>query len=182
MGQYYRGVILKKNHELAEQPVIAAFSPYKFNNGAKLMGHSYIGNAYVNAYVQLLSMNGPFYGMPFAWIGDYANVKDKDYYRCGTDVEEETLEKYGDVALQEKTYEYMLNFSKKKYVCIEKYNPKKWQIHPLPLLTAVGNQLGNGDYYGTDEDKVGEWAFDRIGFSDVIPNGFTKMEICFKEK
>ena len=182
MGQYYRGVILKKNHKLAKYPVIAALSPYKFDNGAKLMEHSYIGNTYVNAYVQLLSINGPFYGMPFAWAGDYANnIKGKSYYDNATNVEKETLEKYHDIVFMEKAYKFMLNFSKKKYVCIETYNPEKWQIHPLPLLTAIGNQLGNGDYYGINEDKVGMWAFDRIGFSDVIPNGFTKMEIYFEE-
>ena len=34
--------------------------------------------------------------------------------------------------------------------------------HPLPLLTAVGNGLGGGDYWGVNKEQVGAWAFDTL--------------------
>ena len=46
-------------------------------------------------------------------------------------------------------------------------------IHPLPLLTSVGNGRGGGDYRGTLQDEVGTWAGDLIETQDVKPNGYT---------
>jgi hypothetical protein len=38
-------------------------------------------------------------------------------------------------------------------------------VHPLPLLTCSGNGRGGGDYC-LDDERVGIWAFDRIGITD----------------
>lgn len=79
-------------------------------------------------------------------------------------------------------YEYILNFDKKCFVRI----PKKTNnlvIHPLPLLCADGNQRGGGDYYGTNEELVGLWAYDRIGVGNEIPSDFkTELIVTFKER
>lgn len=61
MGQYFRGAVLKKNHKLAKEPVLFALSPSKFGNLSKLMEHSYIGNAYVNAYMQEISYEDGYF-------------------------------------------------------------------------------------------------------------------------
>lgn len=72
MGQYYRGAVLgitanKKKKFIVKQ----AFSPYRYDNGAKLMEHSYVGNYYVKRYEYELA--NEFNGYPFVWIGDYAD-------------------------------------------------------------------------------------------------------------
>lgn len=166
MGQYFRGAVLKKNHKLAKEPVLFALSPYKFGTGAKLMEHSYIGNTYVNAYMQEISdEDGYFFEYPFVWVGDYADgINSKEYYFHAREIEDESYIKYGKTfkAYDFKHYKYLINFSKKEYVVIPKMKPQVWQVHPLPLLTAYGNGRGNGDYLVKNE-YVGRWAFDRIG-------------------
>jgi hypothetical protein len=60
---------------------------------------------------------------------------------------------------------------------------ENWDIHPLPLLCADGNQRGGGDYYGANEDLVGSWAYDRIGIDNEIPKGITtELVVTFKER
>ena len=54
---------------------------------------------------------------------------------------------------------------------------------PLPLLTACGNGLGNGDYEGKScIEDVGTWAFHRIEYTDRIPEGYSEKEYCFFEE
>ena len=183
MGQYFRGAVLKKNHKLAKQPVLFALRPSEFNNLAKLMEHSYIGNHYVNAYMEMISdVDGMYFGYPFVWVGDYAdNVKDKDYYNFANIATNKYIG-YSDKLKGIKEYKYLVNFSKKEYVIIPKYNPAIWQMHPLSLLTASGNGRGNGDYYGPDEDNVGRWAVDRIGAtnSESWLQGMKEIKIGFE--
>ena len=71
MGQYYRPCVLKKNWKTANNPVLASLLCYDFDNGAKLMEHSYIGNWLVRSMEYLLA--NQFKGMPFVWVGDYAD-------------------------------------------------------------------------------------------------------------
>lgn len=183
MGQYFRGAVLKKNHKLAKQPVLFALRPSEFNNTAKLMEHSHIGNHYVNAYMEMISdADGIYFGYPFVWVGDYAdNVKDKDYYNFANIATNKYIG-YSDKLKGVKEYKYLVNFSKKEYVIIPKYKPAIWQLHPLSLLTAYGNGRGNGDYYGADEENVGRWAFNRIGAtnSESWLQGMKEIEIGFE--
>lgn len=79
------------------------------------------------------------------------------------------------------TYKYIINFDKKVAVEIPEYDENTWDIHPLPLLCASGNGRGGGDYHGINEDMVGKWAYDRIGMSNELPDGFKLIEIVFKE-
>lgn len=86
-------------------------------------------------------------------------------------------------------YDFIINFDKKQFVRIPKMSNKKDKygypertIHPLPLLCASGNQQGSGDYYGTDEQYVGIWAYDRIGVDNEIPENFTEVVVNFKER
>lgn len=57
-------------------------------------------------------------------------------------------------------------------------------VHPLPLLTACGNDRGGGDYY---EDhpcygKVGLWAFDLLEYAAKVPKGYEKVTFQFTEQ
>ena len=51
-----------------------------------------------------------------------------------------------------------------------------WTIHPLPILTCIGNGRGGGDYYGTNMDMVGAWAMDRITFTEEWPVAYREVE------
>lgn len=57
-------------------------------------------------------------------------------------------------------------------------------VHPLPLLTACGNNRGGGDYHEKypDFDLVGIWAFDLIEFANYKPVGFTERVVGFTEQ
>ena len=74
MGQYYNCVVLKKDWKETNKPVRAALSPYDFNNGAKLMEHSYVHSKYVNAFMYLVhELDTDRSGLPCVWCGDYAD-------------------------------------------------------------------------------------------------------------
>jgi hypothetical protein len=174
------------------------------------MEHSYIGNTYVRSIEWHLA--NEFYGYPFVWVGDYAdavetrNGKAEDIYTCANkfiykDYDSDSYEKstrYKNFV--ESTpkmwdgvgkfnpyqgipyFRYLVNFTKKEYCVIPKYNPNKWLIHPLPLLTCFGNGRGCGDYHKLEE-RVGSWAFDCIGITNDKKEivGFTEIDGNFEE-
>ena len=200
MGQYYNAVVLKTNWKLAINPVKASVKCYDCdNNGAKIMEHCYVKNAYVRVMEFLLA--NAFKGHPFVWCGDYA---DKVETKTGThdiytDASHFIYKDYDDPRDYGKSkqykalmatipsredipvYRYIVNYTKKQYCIIPKYNEKKWQVHPLPLLTSSGNGRGGGDYR-LDDDRVGSWAFDRIGVTNdrAEIKGFKQISGFFK--
>ena len=75
MGQYYRCIVLKKDWKETKKPILAALSPYDFDNGAKLMEHSYVRNNYVSAFMHLVhELDKDRSGLPCVWGGDYADT------------------------------------------------------------------------------------------------------------
>lgn len=56
-------------------------------------------------------------------------------------------------------------------------------IYPLPLLIAVGNGQGGGDYFGLNEEKVGLWcdSSNHIYFTDEKPSNYTELPFVFTE-
>ena len=82
-------------------------------------------------------------------------------------------------------YKYLINFDKKEFVNKEK-TPKGsdgWKIHPLPLLTAEGNNRDGDDYRG-ESKLIGVWARDKIGVVSRkadIPNDFKEVVVDFVE-
>ena len=81
MGQYYNPVILKENWKEEKKPVLASVKCYDYDNGAKLMEHSYVHNNFVGAVMRaiyLMDKNGT--GVPFVWCGDYADEVDTKAY------------------------------------------------------------------------------------------------------
>ena len=213
MGQYYNPSILKKNWKTADNPVSAALKCYDFDNGAKLMEHSYIGNRFVRSMEFLLA--GEFKGHPFVWVGDYADhvetkTGDHDIYNDAShfiyeDYDSPTNDKKSRKYLTLKDsipaipewkevekwnpyetipyYEYLVNYTKKQYCIVPEFDDStdEYQVHPLPLLTCSGNGRGGGDY-GLDDERVGSWAFDRIGLTNDEDEvaGFKKIDGFFK--
>ena len=191
MGQYYFPTILRRkgNRNFSKQ-----FYSHQYDNGLKLMEHSYIGNHFVNTVLAQL------YNNPgrLAWIGDYhenGDMQDKElekaFYKAYNNFNKENGMSHYTKAKEVENAKgrFILNHDKKVFIDMKAYEEKAHKdefgcaIHPLPLLTAVGNGRGGGDYWGINEEDVGIWAGDLIETQDAKPNGYTDVtnEIEFEE-
>jgi len=176
MGQYYKPINLDTNEWILA---------HDCDNGLKLMEHSWIGNTFVGAVMQLLLKGEKWYKSPIVWCGDYYDEEGEEgYYGKVTD----ETKIIPDLSLEEEKQEkaIIVNHTKKEYVVCSKI-PKDsgdGKINPLPLLTALGNGRGGGDYYGEvpDIEKVGIWARDIISVDFEVPKGFTELKVMFKEE
>lgn len=199
MGQYYRPCVLKKNWRTAKQPVSATLLCHDFNNGAKLMEHSWIGNGLVRRIEFLLA--NEFKGYPFVWCGDYADeIKTRtgihDFYNDANCFINTTAKYYalkgtipqlwngeGEYNPYQYIpyYKYLVNYTKKEYCIMPKEKKGEWQVNPLPLLTCNSNGRGGGDY-GIEDDRVGSWAYNRIGLtnSEKEIEGFKEIDGFFE--
>lgn len=168
MGQYYHPVILD-----ALRKVVVWMEGCAYNNGHKLMEHSYLGNNFVSTFEYGLSPNGIYHMSSVVRAGDYAKEEpgqDKNlHHMCN---------EYNMIRPAEKTttsYRFIVNHSKQLFVDKWKVpNVNNLFIHPLPLLTAEGNGLGGGDYHG-DSKLVGSWARDIISVEYTAPDGFQEL-------
>lgn len=178
MGQYYKAFI--RNDETEQ-----SFSPLDSNSGSKLTEHSYIGNHFVNGVMEEIENNPS----RVAWVGDYAD-EDTDFTDLYTRQDYENVWVSKDVEDGKLNQEpeihkdgYIVNHSKGLYIDIahymkksDKYNDDEgWIVHPLPLLTAIGNGRGGGDYRGYNSNLVGTWATDLIEYTHEKPNGWTEF-------
>ena len=136
MGQYYTPMIEDENGKrtIFSKQIVGS----KDYTGNKLMEHSWWGNPFVNTICTTL------YETPHkvAWIGDYAKefelYKEAMYGKKEIDVTENQTKLDG---------KYLVNHIKKEYINCDSYKTKAitddgWCIHPLPLLTCVGNGGG----------------------------------------
>lgn len=163
MGQYY--VPLVKREE--------KYTAYSIQSGLKLMEHAWVGNIDSDGIAALL------YKSPaqVAWVGDYANetAEERAIYRHAYDgVTEEDIP-LCRIDIRNKV---LVNHTKKEYVVIA--DDLEESVHPLPLLTAIGNGRGGGDYRGSDEELVGSWAMDTISLEDDIPKGYRRLNADFR--
>ena len=85
-------------------------------------------------------------------------------------------------------HKFLLNHDTKEFVDLDDYKEKSvdndgWTIHPLPLLTAVGNDRGSGDFHegNIGYEFVGLWAWNLISISDTPPKSYKKIDLVFKE-
>jgi hypothetical protein len=159
MGQYYKPIILAEN----KKTVMKWMYSHKYNNGLKLMEHSYVGNNFVGAFESLIKDNPK----RVVWAGDYADDcrgrKTNLYSRCKDSLEVTPTANDKDVR-------FIINHTKKTFV--DKHKGSKgndgWQIHPLPLLTCEGNGRG-------ESSLIGSWARDVISVSDTKPKDFEEL-------
>ena len=203
MGQYYKPLLI------AEDGTKQTAYSHDYDNGLKLMEHSWVGNNFVNAVLANLDSNP----QRLAWIGDYADnviTGECDLGDGFINNREEFMELFNSVWGEASTLtpnidksmpEYKLsnknadcfivNLTKKCYIDMEKYvaeNGKDegdghiWCVNPLPLLTSVGNGQGGGDYNGYDpEYDVGSWAFDKIYITALRPGNMEEVMYQFYE-
>jgi len=180
MGQYYR--ILLCNDEGTDKTV---FSSYDFDgNGAKLMEHSYYHNRFVEAALAMLAPNWRRDKIPLRvwWMGDYAEDDDipeekKKYDPVKSAWDDSVTPKVINESFDFSKPCYLVNESTREYIDLlrlEEINRGTWggSIHPLPLLTAVGNGRGGGDYHGSraiNQRMVGAWAGDLLTIEESVP-------------
>lgn len=199
MGQYYRTLLVFEDG--SERCAIA----HDYDNGVKLMEHSWIGNNFVNAILGAIENNPT----RVAWVGDYSTDSISDDCNLGNGFITSRLqfeklyaclwqEKIKRLPKTEEQYDlgmnskdcYIVNKTKKCFINLEKYikeNSERkyggiWAINPLPLLTAVGNGLGGGDFRGpTGMEQVGTWAFDEIYVTSLCPSKWEEVLYHFSE-
>lgn len=173
MGQYYLPIILKK--EDRNEPVKSWYS-HDFNNGLKLMEHSFIDNEFV-ANVEYYLLTNP---QPLVWEGDYAEDGEDNLY-SRADTLHAVPEKFS-VSMLHNTY--VVNHEKKQFYKRPKHSNKTWVVNPLPLLTCEGNGLGGGDYFTDNKEElklIGSWARNIIEITHVRPNDdYTEIFPPFK--
>jgi len=177
MGQYYNAAILGKNKKTVKQWMYS----HDYDNGLKLMEHSYIGNNFVATFENQLIGNP----QRVVWAGDYADdckgYKSNIYDRCTNKNKINPQE----VVVDHETNRFIVNHSKKQFVdkSLVKDIPH-WQgtkIHPLPLLTCEGNGRGGGDFRGNEQGIVGLWARDLISIESEEPKGFVRLKFDLNE-
>ena len=175
MGQYYKPMNTKDKEWLYS---------HDYDNGLKLMEHSYIGNKFVGTIMKLMVKGGAWFKKPIVWVGDYygdEGTEEINYYDQCSDSSKIRPTEFMDEKEQKKAI--LVNHTKKLYL---KYSEilfdEEWVINPLPLLTNLGNQRGGGDYYGLNSEKVGIWANDILSIQKTVPKGkgFKKFVVNFE--
>lgn len=165
MGQYFKGTSYRMRKGVKVS--IESLESWDYENGAKLMEHSYVGNNYVNEIEKLISLGGKWYGKRIVWAGDYEDVPDN----------ENLLYDLGKVVKPKETdyiqFEYVINRSKREYVVVSKTPITRYdmKIHPLPLLTS--NSYGFGGIGNLE--LVGSWCGDIVIVSNELPKGYKEI-------
>jgi hypothetical protein len=176
MGQYFIAILLGETSADGKETIRAWTHPYAYNDGSKLIEHSYVGGEFMTAIEYLISPKGEFYKTRVVWAGDYADNEPYGKNLYHSVIDDLTL----NVTPLKKVcnYQYIVNHTKQEYI----QKPKRGRIHPLSILTAEGNGAGAGDYRGSNESKAGLWARDVLSMEDKAPQGFCELHIKFREE
>jgi len=174
MGQYHQFMNFDKKEILVPSSL------------RKLMEWSYQKNDLVLSVEEL--MKDRWKGDRVLVIGDYVdefyeNEKSSEILNAirkeNSKEDEENIYFYKYKELKPKSYSdnhiasrYIYNHNKNQYIDLKK-QPVQWlvyeqknncvygaKIHPLSLLLSCCNGAGGGDYWGKNEDYVGEWIND----------------------
>ena len=172
MGQYYKPCILQDD----AKTIKAWANSHDYNNGLKLMEHSYIKNTFVGAIEKQLTPHGSWYKSKIVWAGDYADNDEGDVNLY--DKADESTKFVPPAGVVDKSYKYLINHSKRLFVNKTKIKSipdwKGAKIHPLPLLTCEGNGRGGGDFKG-EHHLIGSWARDIISVEAVKPLNYEEV-------
>jgi len=189
MGQYYKPMFFKC--DTTDFPnvtnLLFIFNTWDYNNGSKLMEHSWMPNNLMRAVMAKIKEVGE---VKVVWAGDYADNEeniDENLFGIHSDEKSEGQDKVCIVDdIPETQPRYIINKTKKEYVDLESCPSfdDGWVIHPLSLLTCEGNGRGGGDF-NDDEYKytkyIGRWHRDIISVGDDKPEGFTEIKPNFIE-
>ena len=190
MGQYYRAILGDSfgfNCKVFDRSVEGMYTL------AKLMEHSWWHNEFVNSFAEKLYNKQK----RVCWVGDYADEPNDFKFRnnsafytpCYTEVWGNQVEMQSthlsDFTLDDK---FLINIDSSEYIDLNRYKEQSqdkdgWIIHPLSLLTAVGNDRGGGDFHegNIGYEYVGIWAWNLISIRDKAPRNFRQLDVAFKE-
>ena len=181
MGQYYAVLVedLEGNREVYSPKVNGEFY------GQKLTEHSWWYNAFVNTICHMIFKSPK----RVAWVGDYSDDVGFEHYSLvwGKDATAKGVDE-AQVTLWDK---YLVNHTKKQYIkcndyylrCADGNYDNNWVLHPLSLLTCVGNGQGGGDYWSkVGEEYVGAWCEDIVSVEIEEPKDYQLLDdVVFKE-
>ena len=141
---------------------------WDFDDGLKLMEHSYLENTYVNFVVGLLENNPS----NLIWLCDYANG-----HINWKNVDEVKTTEFGK--LKTFTDGYLINHSKNEYVDLATYKLQMdtgdWIVHPLPILTnSETDTQGGGDLH-TIVKYRNRWSNNLIEYSSTVDESYTDI-------
>ena len=182
MGQGYNAVILSDDGKIIRTYV----HPHAYNNGYKLVEHSYIGNNFMEAVESLICPTGMFYKSRLVWAGDYADVEPcgKSLYELvdGRPHSNPQVELSNGKSVTS-DYLYVVNHTKQEYMfkgpAPSGLGKQGQHLHCLSIMTAEGNGRGGGDYDGPGMELVGTWARDVISVEKEVPVGFIHVPNVF---
>lgn len=194
MGQYYMPVVGNEKGSYTKVYDRSVDGEYMC---AKLLEHSWFGNLTMQNVAKLLH-NKP---QRLMWCGDYAENEDfKGDFKSLRNIPEETkIPKVGRIWGNRKTFgfegigigldgKFFVNHEQKLFVDLDEFFIKSkdkdgWCLCPISLLTAVGNNRGGGDYYdcNINFNQIGSWAWNLVEVADKAPEGYSKLDVVFKD-
>lgn len=181
MGQYFRAVVLAPKTNKTE--IKASFISWDYESGDKQMEHAWRKNPYVMTVESHFIKGGELYMHALVWAGDYAGNepnKDDNLYHLARE-----MARKGKCRKLPTTYRYVVNHTKRQFVDKDAVPVNNgWQIHPLPLLTAEGNEDAGGEYHSDypDHHLIEVWARDIISIEETSPEGYSELKVRFIEK
>ena len=198
MVQYYIPIVINSY----ASNMIAAYSIYDFKKDTDIGGltsHAHINSPFVDNVLTNLFENK----CCLAWVGEYARRSNKYTDHISQLFfelrDQAAMNRYifhkRDAYINSNNLIF-INHTKKEYLNMKEYianvkalplgeytqrliilgmlNYAKIQyLHPIPILTAIGNGLGAGDYSGINMDKVGSWAGDLISAERYLSNRYS---------
>jgi len=196
MGQYYRPLFIDQNGRMkVYQRILIIRTGFPIPIWGKLSEHAWWDNVWVNTVCSKL-FNHPH---KVVWMGDYGddngvNVNGLSkrtihrFWRAVCRTHSGRILKFVKFSLEDK---FLVNHTKGAYVDCNEYfvqssNTSRWNTanahHPIPLLTAVGNGLGGGDFEGEGQEHVGSWAGDLIEIVLMAPKEYKKQIAVFRKE
>ena len=201
MGQYYKMVVLnthKKNAKNCDK-IKVYMESWSFDQGAKLMEFSWMGNKFVEHLESLINLeNGPFAHCPIIVAGDYADAEPNKYNNekvniydltidFGKELTPDWFEKHN---IKPQHYRYLINETKGvffdtervKHCDVSEYEGKKyfWKVHPLPILCCDGNGRGGGDLHSRKNMRaIGSWRRNVVVTSNNRPDESVYREVFY---
>ncbi len=184
MGQAFAAILIGPRGGLT------VVDPFTYGSGVKLTSHLWVGNRFVNIVLAEV-IDRP---KRIAWIGDHSfyDLGDEKFlFSHGYISNKAQFQKIYDVVMGNdnrlktpkvikmddiNTDWFIVNKTRRVFIDLNRYvhdNTTTDNLcpHPVPLLTAVGNGFGSGDFRGEGIEDVGTWAFDEIYISKNRSDG-----------
>ena len=159
---------------------------YRSINGYKLMETSYKGNQLVNDVIKEVIRHSGSPELMVAWVGEYYHGwEDEDQSKLIEIVNGPWEINLRHTPDEQATFEPVViccDELKQCIRCTPEPGKEGHEIAALPLLCAIGNGAGGGDYSGSNMELVGTWAFKPITVRSEIPEGYEDLTDVFKEE